>query len=171
MKSDAEILKQRAHKLSINSATSEAHSEDSLSMIGFYMMPHEYCFESSVLKEVTSLRNLTVIPGVPPFIQGIFNLRGSVMSLMNLRKFLGISETGISDQNRIMIVSGNGFETGILVDKVGGLFRLKLHDVDAALPSFGGQHAEFVRGITKTGIIVLDIMAILDSKKILVGEK
>ncbi|MCX6283512.1 MAG: chemotaxis protein CheW [Bacteroidetes bacterium] len=170
-RTDLEILRARARELSKTLANPGENSDQQLAMVGFYMAPEHYCIESSFLKEVLSLKELTFIPGVPAFIQGIINLRGQVMSLMNLRKFLDLKETGISEQNKVMVVSHKGLEIGILVDRISGMFTVGGSEIDQALINFGGQGAEFIKGVTREGVIVLDCAALLESKKILIQGK
>jgi purine-binding chemotaxis protein CheW len=170
-KTDQEILKARAMELSKTVVKPGESSDQQLAMVGFYMAPEHYCIESRFLKEVLSLKELTFIPGVPSFIQGIINLRGQVMSLMNLRKFLDLKETGISEQNKIMVVSHKGLEIGILVDRISGMFTVSISEIDQVLINFGGQGKEFIKGVTREGVIVLDCAALLESKKILIQGK
>ena len=169
-KTDQEILKARALELSKTIAKPGESPDQQLEMVGFYMAPERYCIESSFLQEVLILKELTFIPGVPSFIQGIINLRGQVMSIMNLRKFLDLKETGISEQNKIMIVSHKGLEIGILVDRIKGMFTIGVSEIDPALINFGGQGREFIKGVTREGVIVLDCAALLESKKILIQD-
>ena len=170
IKTDQIILRARAQKLSqILSGTSESSTEQ-LQLVGFYLAPEHYGIESSFLKEVLNLKDLTFIPGVPSFIQGIINIRGQVMSLMNLRKFLDLRETGISEQNKIMIVSHRGLEIGILVDRISGMFSVAASGIDPAPPHLSGPGSEFVKGVTREGVIVLDCGALLESKKILIQD-
>lgn len=164
------LLRERAQKLSQVNINSEETSGQLSTMVGFYLTPEQYCFESGLLKEVLILKEMTIIPGVPSFIQGIINIRGQVMSLMNLRKFLEIKETGITEQNKVMIVCHKGLEIGILVDRISGIFSVEASEIDPALPHFGGRGTEFVKGVTPQGVIVLDFAAMLESRKIIVQD-
>jgi purine-binding chemotaxis protein CheW len=164
------ILRERARRLSQVTVNHETHAEQRIPMIGFYLTPEQYCLEFSLVREVLVLKELTVIPGVPSFIQGIINVRGQVMSLMNLRKFLEIKESGLTEQNKIIIVQHRGVEIGILVDRVSGMLSVAEKEIDGALPNFGGRGAEFIKGITPQGVIVIDFAALLESKKILVKD-
>ncbi|MEI8049568.1 MAG: chemotaxis protein CheW [Bacteroidota bacterium] len=171
MEPDDVILKERARKLSKALVSEDESSLQGLTMTGFYMAPDHYCFESHLLREVLSLKDLTFIPGVPDFIEGIINLRGQIMSVMNLRKFLDLRETGIYEQNKIIIVSHKGNEAGILVDRIDEMFRVPASEIDAAITGFGGKGAEFVKGITKNGVIVMDFETLMESNKIFVKNK
>ena len=162
------ILKERAKRLSLSTGAISEISKDYTSMVEFFLTPEKYCLEFSYLKEVLILKELTAIPGVPDFIQGIINVRGRVMSLMNLRKFLGVKETGITEQNKIMIVSHKGLEIALLVDRISRMFPVSNEDIDPAIPGFGGRGAEFIKGMTSQGIIVLDIATMLESKNIII---
>jgi purine-binding chemotaxis protein CheW len=170
VQTDQELLKARAQKLSRVTDNTGGDTEQKVSMVGFYLAPEQYCFEADFLKEVLMLKDLTSIPGVPPFIQGIINIRGQVMSLMSLRKFLELKETGIPEQNKIMIVAHKGLEIGILVDRINGIFPVATSGIDPAPVHLSGQGSEFVKGITREGIIVLDCAALLESKKILIQD-
>ncbi|MBL7113518.1 MAG: purine-binding chemotaxis protein CheW [Bacteroidales bacterium] len=170
IKTDQEVLRERVQKLSQLLTDTHESSEQTLHVVGFYLAPEQYCIETAFLKEVLMLKDLTSVPGVPLFIQGIINIRGQVMSLMNLRQFLDLKETGISEQNKIMIVHHKGLEIGILVDRISGIFSINTSSIDPAPLNLSGQGAEFVRGVTREGVIVLDCAALLESNKILIQD-
>lgn len=167
-KSGSMLLRERALQLAQTKESTGTTEKRMGQMIGFQLTPIPFCLDFSLVREVLTLKELTIIPGVPEYIQGIINIRGQVMSLINLRKFLEIRESGLTEQNKVIVVHHQGLELAILVDKIDGVISIDEESIDKALPTFGGHGTEFVRGITREGVVFLDIKMMLESKKILI---
>ena len=70
------------------------------------------------IREVALLKEITYLPGTPQFILGIISLHGSILSIVDLRTVLGLPPKGLTDFNRIIVLSGDTMTFGILADAI-----------------------------------------------------
>ena len=122
-----EIMNKRtmaiADKSSLKLASGELHSKNKY--ISFNLNDDLYCIELNFVKEVLKDTPITKIPGTPDFIEGIMNLRGDYITVLNLKKFLNLkSSTKVSDKNPVIIVKNNELEIAFLIDKINELFEV-----------------------------------------------
>ncbi|MBI4639963.1 MAG: chemotaxis protein CheW [Candidatus Tectomicrobia bacterium] len=164
------ILKARAQALAQEPKEEEA-AEESLEVIEFLLAYERYGIESSSIREVYPLKELTPLPCTPPFVLGIINVRGQILSIIDIKKLFGLPENGLTNLNKVIIVRTDDMELGILADAILGIRSISLEDIQPALPTLTGIHAEYLRGVTKERLVVLDVEKILSDKKIIVHEE
>lgn len=171
MKSDEDILQERALKISGRRLANHLAPEEEITVVEFNLMPEHYAIDEYFVSEVIHLKELTSIPGVPSFVAGITNIRGKIISVINLKNFLGITSRGITDLNRIIVLKNKQMEFGILADSILGTKTIK---TSALLPppiTIRGTEAGYVKGITSDGLIILDGSNILSTKSIIINQK
>ncbi len=171
MKSDEELLQERARKISGPRAGNHVSHDDKITVVEFNLMPEHYAIDEHFVGEVMLLKELTPIPGVPAFVAGITNLRGKIISVVNLKNFLGITSRGITDLNRIIVLKNKQMEFGILADSILGTKTIKTSMLSPAPITIRGAEAGYVKGITSDGLVILDGNNILSSKMIIVNQK
>ena len=99
-----------------------------------FLLAHErYGFETRHVREVCRLNTLTTIPGTPPFVRGIINLRGEILSVIDIRKFFELPDKGLSDLNRVIILNSRTMEFGVLADSIEGVKTIFMKDVEFSL--------------------------------------
>lgn len=171
MKSNEDILQERAHKISGRRLGNHLTKEEEITVVEFNLTPEFYAIEEFFVSEVILLKELTPIPGVPPFVAGITNIRGKIISVVNLKIFLGITSKGITDLNRIIVLRNKQMEFGILADSILGTKTIKTSRLAPAPITIQGAAAGYVKGITPDGLIILDGSNILSSKSIIINQK
>ncbi|MDO8727330.1 MAG: chemotaxis protein CheW [Candidatus Methanoperedens sp.] len=164
------ILKARAVALAKQPEEKKVKDE-SIEVVEFKLSHENYGIESSYVREVYPLKELTPVPCTPPFVLGIINVRGKILPVIDLRKFFDLPENGLDDTNRAIIVQNGRMEFGILADVVLEVHSIPLTEIQPPLPTFTGIRAEYIRGVTKERLAVLDIEKILSDKKIIVHEE
>jgi len=104
-----------------NEADSLNYQEDSF--ISFCLNGEIYCINLKYVKEVTKLKHvsLTNVPCVPDFITGIINLRGDFITIVDIKKFLNVQKTNITEKTKIIVISTENIRVGLLVDDVFGI--------------------------------------------------
>jgi len=163
-----EILKKRARILAqVDKSGPEGFGTED-EFIAFQLLKQGYCLEKKYIGEVLRLKETTVIPGIPDYFQGIVNVRGRLVVLLNLLPFLGIPTVGISEQKEIILVKKDRNEIGIMVDKVLGIYKIPENEIKTS--ETGLSYQQFVRGISTTGMILLDLGRMLDDKRLIVKE-
>lgn len=118
---------------------------------------------ASVL-EIIRVENVTRVPGAPPFIEGIINLRGKVVPVMDLCKRFGLPSNCVSETTRVIIVEAGGVSMGFNVDSVSEVFRLPESAIEPVPSLISAASVEAFRGIALVGdrlITLLDINKLL----------
>ena len=163
------ILKARA-KLLARDPGVEKTAGESIEVIEFLLADESYGIETNFVREVYPLKELTPLPGTPLFILGITNVRGEVLSVIDLPRFFGLPEMAAMDLNKLIIVRQESMEFGIRVDDVSGVRLIPLAEIQRPPSTLTGIGAEFVRGVTKERTVVLDAEKLLTDKKVVVDE-
>jgi purine-binding chemotaxis protein CheW len=164
------ILKARAQALAIEPKTEES-AKDTLEAVEFELASEHYALALAQVKEVSLLKELTPVPCTPPFVLGIINLRGEIRTVIDLKRFFDLPDKGITELNKIIIIQHDDMQLGILADAIRGVRRIRLKDMQPALPTLTGIRADYLRGITSDRLVVLDAIKILSDERILVEEE
>lgn len=164
------ILKARARVLA-QEPVKEVLDHDHLEVIEFLLSYETYGIESDYVREVYPLTEITPLPGTPPFVLGIVNVRGQILSVIDLKKFFELPEKGLTDLNKIIIVQDDDMEFGILADAVLGIRKLAVKEIEAALPTLTGIRAQYLKGVTKERMVILDADRLLSDESITINEE
>lgn len=172
-----EILRQRAEILA-REPVGDRHEYHTQQFIEFRLAGEHYAVETIFVSEVHPLRELTPLPGTPSFLLGIINLRSSILPVIDIRKFFGLPDVGLSDLNKIIVVhsleSQNPMHLGILVDAILGVRAIEEDDIQTTLVCAEGTHAGYIRGIFQgeknERLILLDLNAILNDEHIVINQ-
>jgi len=168
--SSGEILRLRAQALRRKPAPVE-QEEGTLQVLAFRLADELYGLETVHVREVVPLRSLVPVPCTPPFVLGLINLRGQILSVVDLRRIFGLPAGTCEDSNPVIVVHREGIEFGLLAESVLGLRSLRIGTLQTELPTLGGIGAEFLRGVTAEGLILLDGIKLISSPHLLVQEE
>lgn len=164
------ILRQRAKDLARESHRTEG-AEESLQVTEFMLAYEKYAVESSYVREVYPLKELAQVPCTPPFVLGIINVRGQILSVIDIRKFFELPEKGLTDLNKVIILHDEKMEFGILADLIVGVRSIPVREIQTSLPTFTGSRAEYLKGVTEEPLIILDTGKLLSDEQIIVDEE
>lgn len=151
--------------------------EDAMQIVTFQVGSEEYGLEIRSITEVTRLPKITPLPRMPEFIEGVINLRGMIIPVVDLRKRFSLSRVVHNAKAvRVIIIrgavpgiSGGGKELlGLVVDAVKEVIHMPHKNIEPAPASAVGRDAEFITGMGKAGerlIILLDITRILSQQE------
>lgn len=117
------------------------------------------------------LEGLTPTPCTPDFVAGVINLRGRVLSIIDLHRFLGLEPIQVGPRAQVIAVSAAGLEIGILTNKVYAVRPILIDDLKPALPTSTHFAAEFTRGVTSNMIVCLNLEDILKDERMVVREE
>ena len=132
-------------------------SEEDVNLISFNLLNELYGIELNSLQEILKAKSISKVPGSSDFLQGMINLRGSLITVVDLKRRLGLETGAITEHSRVMIVRHEERSIGLLVDKV--LEIVKLPKKNISNPSTGLMKAEmkYIRKIGKTADQVITI--------------
>lgn len=163
------ILKKRAEKLAQKGKIKVAGK--CIEVVEFRLAEEQYTVECLYVREVYPLKQLTPIPGTPDFILGIVSVRGEIISVVDLKKFFEMPQKGLTDLTRVIILHHQDMEFGILAEEVMGTISLPIRDIRPPLPTLTGIRAEYIKGVAKNRLIVLDAVRLLTDKKMIVHQE
>jgi len=110
----------------------------------------------------------TRIPNSPPFVEGVINLRGSVIPILDLRKRFGAEQVEYTNKTRIIIVALNNRKFSFIVDTVSEVITLNRSQIEPSLPTVSGIKSDFILCIGKVNeklIIILNIERLIFTEK------
>ncbi len=163
------ILRARADLLARQPG--EEQVGDSIEIVEFMLADERYGIESEYVREVYPLKDYTPLPCTPSFVLGLVNVRGRIISVIDIKKFFELPEKGITDLNKVIIVNDYDMEFGILADSILGVRSIDVRGIQPSLPTLKGIREAFLRGITIERMVVLDAKKLLSDKSIVVHEE
>jgi len=161
------ILKQRARILSQEARNNEA-GEEYIEILEFLLAQERYGIETRHIREVYPLKELTPLPSTPPFVLGVVNARGRIVPVVDIKTIFGLPDRGLTDLNKLIIVRANGMELGLLADTIAGVRRVPLQGIQPSLPTLSGIRADYLKGVTKERLVIIDAEKMLLDEKLLV---
>jgi len=162
-------LKERAKTLAKKRKVEETEQQ-SHKILEFEMAGNPFGFEVAEIREVCPLDHYTHVPCTPSFVFGIVNIRGQVLSIIDLKKFFGLPEKGITNLNRVIILDNGKMAFGVLADLIVGVRSVRIADIHATPAHLSQIEAEYLKGMTEDGLVILSAEKILADKKIVVNE-
>ena len=147
----------------------EAKPLTELQLVLFELASEHYAVDSSNVREVMRMQNITRVPGAPPFVKGVINLRGKVMPVLDLGKRLGLPGGEHGKDGRIVVVEVGGQSVGMIVDGVSEVLRIPLSIVEPPSSLVTPDDLNYVIGVAK---LENELVILLDLDKLLnVSEK
>ena len=162
------ILRERARQLA--RPFEQRVDTDSIEVLEFGLASERYALEARHVHDVQPLRDLAPLPCTPAFLRGLVNIRGRLVPVIDLKRFFGLPEQGITDLHRVILLRTEDLEVGLLADTVEGVWLLDPQKIQSSLPTLSGIRQEFLRGVTAERLVVLDAAAILADPRIIVDE-
>lgn len=165
---EKEILKERAKILSYEKT--KKLKKESIFLTIFQINGNDYAIESNFIQEVILVKDILEIPFTPEYVIGVFNLRGKIFSLIDIKNFLSFGKKELNESDSIIIVSNQDIEFGIIIDKV-----IEVRNIDyETIQNFensSGLDDRYILGTTKDKLLILNIEQILSDEKIIVNDE
>ncbi len=131
-----------------------------LHSILFRLGDEHYGLPISAVKEIIKPLPITRFPKSPPFVEGVIDLRGRILPIINLRKLLGLSPTPLTADSRFIDLLLPNLSIGIIVDAVSEVIRIPIDRVEPALAIVSGVDGKYLRGIARLDdkiVLLLDL--------------
>ncbi len=135
-------------------------------VITFKLGDEEYAVDILSVQEINRMTEITKVPKSPDFIEGVINLRGKVIPVVNLRKRFGLEYKGLDRNSRIVVLTINGIMIGAVVDSVSEVMRIPSEAIEPP-PAAAKMGVEFIRGIGK---LKDRLIMLLDTDRLLSKE-
>ena len=133
-------------------------------MVVFDLSSEAYGVDIGAVREIIRLQDITKVPRTPEFVEGVINLRGKVIPVVDLRKRFGLPAVEESKENRIVVVDIGAQDIGVVVDAVTEVLRIPTESVEPPASVITTSDSEYLPGIAKLDsrlIILLDLEQVL----------
>ena len=170
-----EIWARRAYNLA-EPPPAEATGQ-TLDLLVFRLSGERYGLEVAHVREIYPLEQLTRVPRTPNFVVGIFSARGRLISVIDLRLFLGLpaapdnGRKGGTNEAKIIVVATDDLEVGLLADDVSEVLTVFKDELEPALSSQMGNRTESTLGIAPGMLVALNLKGLLSDKRLIVSEE
>ncbi|EFI35611.1 CheW protein [Desulfonatronospira thiodismutans ASO3-1] len=133
----------------------------------FYIGDAMCGIDINLVQEINKQLDFTVVPHAPEYVMGIMNLRGKIVTIIDLSKKLGFSFSRMGDETRIIIVESKDEFIGLLVDKVTDVVLADWEKVSSPPSNIKGLKGKYFQGVYKSRT---KLVAILDIEEVLSSE-
>ena len=148
---------------------SKANAKKSAQFVGFRLADQGYLFPIGQIQEIVILGQVTKTPQVADYVEGVSNLRGTIIPIINLRRLFGLDPKSVDDQRRTIVVNVGARTIGCTVDAVTQVVRIADEDIKPAPDLIAGAGTPWIAGFAKQEeslLIVLNINELLDPEKL-----
>ena len=138
--------------------------KDELHIVGFQVGRETYGVPITSLHEIVRVPEITAVPDAPDYLEGVINLRGKIVSVMDLRKRFGEKQAQLKKQNRILVVEHAGRLAGLIVDSASEVLKIPAESVEVPPAVFQDGGLNCVTGLGKVKgrlIVLLDMSKLL----------
>jgi len=137
-------------------------------IVGFRVGRETYGVPITSLHEIVRVPEITAVPDAPDYLEGVINLRGKIVSVVDLRKRFGQPSAGLDRRSRILVVEHRGRLAGLIVDSASEVLKIPESEIEAAPAMMREGGLDCVTGLGKYKgrlIILLDISKVLGARE------
>ncbi len=145
------------------SSHADAH-KDTVELATFFVGDALCGMDILKVQEINKLIDMTEVPQAPEYVLGILNLRGEIVTVIDLGKKLGLKSTDLNDKTRNVIVNSNEEHIGLMVEQIGDVIQAEWKKVEKPPANLCGVQGKFFTGVYKTDN---KLIGILDVEKVL----
>ena len=137
---------------------------DTIQVVSFKLGSEEYGVDIAQVQEINRMVAITHVPRAPQFMEGVINLRGQLIPIIDLRTRFGMPRAEHTKNTRIVVTEIGTKRVGMVVDSVSEVLRLPVDQIEAAPDMITGVDTEYIRGVGKIEdrlIVLLDLARII----------
>lgn len=139
-----------------------------LQLVTFNLAQEEFGVDILRVQEIIRMLPITKVPNSPPFVEGVINLRGKVIPVIDMRKRFSLTQNAHDARTRIMVMELLGQVVGFVVDGVSEVLRIPASTVEEPPAVVAGVGSEYIKGVGKLNdrlLILLDLDKLLDAEE------
>lgn len=163
-KSEKGRLPPQPARLEPRASRTPAPVVETLEVLGFVLGNEDYALPLTAVREILKVPPITEVPRAPSDVLGILSLRGTVVTLVDLRRRIGLPEGPFDRKTRVLVVQRAEEPIGLLVDAVTEVVRLKRDEIEDRPAVPGTRHSEYLAGVARPGAalyVLLNLSALL----------
>ncbi|MEW6730094.1 MAG: chemotaxis protein CheW [Acidobacteriota bacterium] len=163
----AATLAERADQLA--NSVDIVQYEQTADVLIFELAQEQYAIDTSYVSEVVPLKLLTHVPGAPDFILGVVSRRGEIVSVIDLSRFMHIVNE--SSCQHLIFVESQATQVGFAVHNLKEITRLARDTVQALPSQLSGEQAQYLSGVTLTGVALLNVPELLANERLNIDQQ
>jgi purine-binding chemotaxis protein CheW len=156
-------LRQRAQQYALQADSVELEDEADHTILVFDLGSERYGVDVMLVRNVRAISRITPVPGTPAFYPGVVNIRGKILTVLDLRLFFGVEVKEAEPPRELIVVNVNALEIGVLahhVSEVQTVYRSMLESLD---------DMRYARGMAPNRVTFLDFSRLFEDERLLVG--
>lgn len=163
------ILRARARALAMGNVEPDVGPE--IDVLEFLLGDDGYALEMQYVQEVHPLAELTPLPCTPSFVRGIVNLRGRILSVIDLDPLFGLQRKRLARMHELIVLHHGPMTFAVLADRILGVRRLPLRELQAGPSAPTGIPPDWIMGVTSGRYVVLHAKHLLTDKSIVIDQE
>jgi purine-binding chemotaxis protein CheW len=143
-------------------------SDDFIQVVSFHLDREEYGVDISQVQEIIRMVEITHVPRAPHFMEGVINLRGQLIPIIDLRTRFSMPRAEHTKSTRIIVTEIGNKRVGIVVDGVSEVLNIPMEQIEEAPEIITGPGSEYIQGVGKVNerlIILLDLTMVISSEE------
>jgi purine-binding chemotaxis protein CheW len=150
-------------------ASSPGNENELLQLVTFNIGDEEFGVDILKVQEIIRTMEITKVPNSPVFVEGLINLRGRVIPIIDLRRRFNLAQRDHDNYTRIVVIEIHGMVIGFVVDSVSEVLRIPSNTVEPAPLIVSGIDSEYIKGVGKLEnrlLILLELEKLLSSEEL-----
>jgi len=151
-----------------NAQEKQQLSGELVQVVSFRLASEEYGVDISQVQEIIRMVEITHVPRAPHFMEGVINLRGQLIPIIDLRTRFGMPRAEHTKSTRIVVTEIGNKRVGIVVDSVSEVLNIPMENVEDAPDMIAGVGTEYIQGVGKVNdrlIILLDLTMVITGEE------
>ncbi len=162
---DGARLRQRAEQYAAPPRESKSVIEDAHTVLAFELGGERYGVDVMLVRGVREMSKIARVPGIPSFYRGVVNVRGQILTVLDLRLFFDIPVREDHAPEELVTVRANNLEIGLLANTVTGVITVPREAITPA------DHIRYALGVTTDRLVLLNIAQMFEDDRLIVGAK
>ncbi len=163
------ILEERARDLATQ-VKEDSVVDQGEEVLIFRLGEGTYSISAQHIREVHTTAQITGLPATPPFVVGLVNVRGKILTALDIRPLLEIPQETITDEPFLVIVSINGVDVALLADTVLEV-QQATNDITPAISAVAGRGISWVRGLDQHFNLLIDLPEMIADPRVIVNDE
>ncbi len=143
-------------------------NQKEMKVIVFQLMDMEYAISVDIVQSIEKVLSITRVPKTPAYVKGVINLRGIVTPIVDLRERFGLTSKEMDDSTRIIIVTLDEYDVGLIVDAANDVLDIPVDAIEPQPEVVGSVESDFISGVAKVGkhlLVMLNLDKVLEPVK------
>lgn len=169
LNSSEEVIRERLHQRALTYAApppKDEGLEGAKTVLVFTLGEEQYGIDVMTVRSVRTISRITRVPGTPAFYRGVVNVRGQIVTVMDLRLLFEISlDDDTLAPDELIVVEANQLEIGLLAHDVEGVMTIPQPEIEPV------DNIRYALGVTAERLVLLDIDRLFEDSRLIVGDK